>query len=72
MSFPGWRYADGTPGHGGDGHLALKDSSRCPPCGKSGILDRRETGYGTDCTCTACGRNQYSGRGDWPPAAVLH
>jgi hypothetical protein len=65
VRFPSWRHADGSPGHGVDGYLVIAEG-RCPECGAydSDALSRRDTGYGDDVTCTACGWNKYFGRGD--------
>jgi hypothetical protein len=54
MTFPSWRHADGSPGHGDDGHLVLRDANRCPRCKSFDTISIRDTGYGSDCTCTAC------------------
>jgi hypothetical protein len=66
MTFRDWRHADGSPGHGKDGNLVLRDTNRCPECKAFGTITARDTGYGSDCTCTctACGWNQYFDRGD--------
>jgi len=64
QSFRDWRHADGTPGHGQDGHLVLRDSHRCPQCREFDTITRRDTGYGTDSACTACGWSKYYDRGD--------
>jgi hypothetical protein len=62
-SFPSWRHADGSEGHGYD-HCLLLAKERCPSCKAHGTLTRRGTGYGDDITCTACRWNKYFDRGD--------
>ncbi len=62
MSFTSWRHTDGTPGRG-CGSLVLP-ARRCPECGAFDSIKVRDTGYGSDCTCTACGWNEYFDRGD--------
>jgi hypothetical protein len=63
-SFPDWRHADGTPGHGHDGRLVMRDNDRCPECGEFDTITRQETGYGCNSECTACGWHKYFDRGD--------
>lgn len=63
MSFPSWRHSDGSEGHGEDRHLVLP-KRRCPDCGAFDSLLERDTGYGSDITCSACGYSRYYDRGD--------
>lgn len=62
QSFPSWRHADGTDGHG---DLRIVSPKRCcPECGAFDTLSDRETGYGSVGTCSACGWSRYFDRGD--------
>ena len=63
MSFPSWRHANGSEGHGQDRDLVLP-KPRCPDCGAFDSLSDRDTGYGSDITCSACGGSRYYDRGD--------
>ncbi|WP_100475669.1 hypothetical protein [Mycobacteroides abscessus] len=63
MSFPAWRHANGTAGHGQDRTLVFP-KPRCPDCGAFDTLSERDTGYGTDTTCSACSSSHYYDRGD--------
>lgn len=63
MSFPSWRHANGSEGHGGERTLVLP-KPRCPDCGAFDSLSDRDTGYGSDITCSACGSSHYYDRGD--------
>lgn len=64
QSFPDWRHVDGTPGHGADLVSLVLPKDRCPSCRAFDSIDIRDTGYGSDCTCTACGWHTYYDRGD--------
>lgn len=61
-SYPSWRHADGSPGHGDLSTVYPK--YRCPGCKAFDTVNVRDTGYGSDCHCTACGWHKYFDRGD--------
>lgn len=62
QSFPSWRHADGSDGHGD--LRVVSPKRRCPACGAFDTLTDRDTGYGTEVTCSGCGGNHYYDRGD--------
>jgi len=68
-TFPCWRHADGSACVGMQGGKMTELSSSwpvpaCTTCGALDQFDRRDTGYGWDVTCRACGDNNYYDTGD--------
>jgi hypothetical protein len=69
QSFPSWRHADGTEGHGvhrfgPNDHGVILTKDRCPDCGAFDSLTRRDTGYRDLLDCAECSYHSYYDRGD--------
>jgi hypothetical protein len=55
-------HADGSEPH--DGKIVNCVKPRCGACGEYGTVTVRDTGYGDETNCSACGSSTYYDRGD--------